>query len=132
MTMVLDVRHHSSLGSRSVPWFDKGLSMPSPSEPVLLCPLPYRVAPVFVQVVTSPLGWSPLSYFLGETRGPSVVFGAVDMPCPGPFNCSHIADYIYDFCPTKRCYFIYHATASGFVIAILICFIINPSKEVTK
>ena len=21
------------------------------------------------------------------------------MPCPGPFNFSHIADYIYDFCP---------------------------------
>ena len=21
------------------------------------------------------------------------------MPCPGPFHVSHIADYIYDFCP---------------------------------
>ena len=21
------------------------------------------------------------------------------MPCPGPFNYSDIADYIYDFCP---------------------------------
>ena len=21
------------------------------------------------------------------------------MPCPGPFHFSHIADYIYDFCP---------------------------------
>ena len=21
------------------------------------------------------------------------------MPCPGPFNCSHSVDYIYDFCP---------------------------------
>ena len=21
------------------------------------------------------------------------------MPCPGQFNFSHIADYIYDFCP---------------------------------
>ena len=40
--------------------------MPSPilSYPVLRCPLPDRVAPVFVQVVSSPLGWSPLSYFL--------------------------------------------------------------------
>ena len=26
--------------------------------------------------------WSPR----GDTRGPSVVFEAVDMPCPGPFN----------------------------------------------
>ena len=21
------------------------------------------------------------------------------MPCPGPFHFSHIADYVYDFCP---------------------------------
>ena len=47
---------------------------------VLCFPLPYRVAPVFVQVVSSPLGWSPLSSFLvewspcGDTRGPLVVF----------------------------------------------------------
>ena len=39
--------------------------------------------------------WSPC----GDTRGPSVVFEAVDMPCPGPFRFSHIADYIYGFCP---------------------------------
>ena len=32
-------------------------------------------------------------------RGPSVVFEAVDMPCPRPFRFSHIADYIYDCCP---------------------------------
>ena len=38
--------------------------MPSPSYPVLCFPLPYRVAPVFVQVVSPPLGWSPLSSFL--------------------------------------------------------------------
>ena len=72
---------------------------------VLCSPLPGRVAPVFVQVVSSQLGWSPLSYFLviwspsGNTPGPSVVFEAVDMPCPRPFHFSHIADYIYDFCP---------------------------------
>ena len=47
----------------------------------------------------------PLSYFLviwspsGDTRGPSVVFEAVDMPCPGPFHFSHCLDYIYEFCP---------------------------------
>ena len=23
------------------------------------------------------------------------------MPCPGPFNLPHIADYIYDFCPLR-------------------------------
>ena len=84
------------LGSRCVPWLGEGLSMPSPNYPVLCCPLPYRVAPVFVQVVFPPLGWSPLSPFLviiwspsGDTRGPSVVFEAVDMPCSGPFHFSH-------------------------------------------
>ena len=68
--------------------------MPSPSQPVLCCPLPYRVAGlpcrIFlsygVQVVTC-------------TRGPSVVFEAVDMPCQRPFHFSHSVDYIYDFCP---------------------------------
>ena len=49
--------------------------------------------------------WSPLSSFLviwspsGDTRSPSVVFEAVDMPCPGPFHFSYSVDYIYDFCP---------------------------------
>ena len=72
--------------------------MSSPNDPVLCCPLPYRVAPVFVQVVSPPLGWSPLTSFLviwspsGDARGPSVVFEAVDMPCPGPFHFSQ-------FCP---------------------------------
>ena len=95
----------SSLGSRCVPWLGEGLSMSSPNDPVLCCPLPYRVAPVFVQVVSPPLGWSPLTYFLviwspsGDARGPSVVFEAVDMPCPGPFHFSHSVDYIYEFCP---------------------------------
>ena len=35
----------------------------------------------------------------GDTRGPSVVFEAVDMPWPGPFHFSHSVDYIYEFCP---------------------------------
>ena len=89
----------SSLGSRCVPWLGEGLSMSSPNDPVLCCPLPYRVAPVFVQVVSPPLGWSPLSSFLviwspsGDARGPSVVFEAVNMPCPGPFHFSHSVDY---------------------------------------
>ena len=38
--------------------------------------------------------WSPSD----DTRGPSVVFEAVDMPCPGPFHFSHSVDYIYEFC----------------------------------
>ena len=79
--------------------------MSSPNYPVLCCPLPYRVAPVFVQVVSPPLGWSPLSCFLviwspsGDAQGPSVVFEAVNMPCPGPFHFSHSVDYICEFCP---------------------------------
>ena len=54
----------SSSGSRSVPWLGEGLSMPSPSYSVLCCPLPDCVAPVFVQVVSPLLGWSPLSSFI--------------------------------------------------------------------
>ena len=79
--------------------------MSSPTYAVLCCPLPYRVAPVFVQVVSPPLGCSPLSYFpviwspSGGTRGPSVVFEAVDMPCPGPSHFPHSVHYICDFCP---------------------------------
>ena len=42
----------SSLRSRCVPWLGEGLSMPYPNYPVLCCPLPYRVAPVFVHVVS--------------------------------------------------------------------------------
>ena len=95
----------SSLGSRCVPWLGEGISMSSPNYPVLCCPLPYRVAPVFVQVVSPPLGWSPLSSFLViwspsvDARGPSVVYEAANMPCPGPFHFSHSVDYIYEFCP---------------------------------
>ena len=94
-----------SLGSRCIPWLGEGLSMSSPNDPVLCCPLPYRVAPVFVLVVPPPLGWSPLSSFLviwspsGDARGPSVIFEAVDMPCPWAFHFSHSVDYIYEFCP---------------------------------
>ena len=56
--------------------------MPSPNYPVLCCPLPYRV-------------WSTSD----NTRGPSDVFEAVDMPCPIPFYLSYSVDYIYDCCP---------------------------------
>ena len=87
------------------PWLGEGLRMPSPNYPVLCCLPPYRVDPVFVQVISPSLSWSPLSSFLviwspsGDTRGPSVVFEAVNMPCPEPFHFSHSVDYIYDFCP---------------------------------
>ena len=73
--------HHHYFGSRGVLWLSKGLGMPSPSLPVL----PDHVAQV--QVVSPPLGWSPLSSVLvawypsDDTRVPSVVFEAVDMPC---------------------------------------------------
>ena len=65
--------------------------MPSPNYPVLCCPLPYRVASVFVQVVSPPLGWSPLSSFLviwcpsGDTRGPSVEAGESIRPAQDHF-----------------------------------------------
>ena len=39
----------------------------------------------------------PCRLFL--SYGLQVVFEAVDMPCPGSFHFSHIADYIYDLCP---------------------------------
>ena len=75
------------------------------SSAVLLLSSAISFAPVFVQVVSPPLGWSPLSYFLviwypsGDARGPSVVFEAVNMPCPEPFHFSHSVDYIYYFFP---------------------------------
>ena len=56
-------------------------------------------------IASPPLGWSPLWAFLGvwspsgDMRDPSVVFELVDVPCTGPLNLSHIADYIYDLCP---------------------------------
>ena len=106
----------SSLGSRCVLWLGEGLSMSSPNDPVLCCPLPYRVAPVFVQVVSPPLGWSPLSSFLviwspsGDARDPSVVFEAVNMPCPGPFHFSQCRLYLLVWglsSPWPRCWSCY-------------------------
>ena len=43
----------SSLGSRCVLWLGEGLSMPSPNDPVLCFPLPYRVAPVYYKSSSS-------------------------------------------------------------------------------
>ena len=88
--------------------------MPSTIEPVLCCHLQYRVAPVLFPTVPGRLSTAWLGslvafschilyiilwYPSGDTRGPSVVFKEVDVTCPGPFNCSNIFDYSYDFCP---------------------------------
>ena len=48
-----------------------------------------------------------LSFFLkllvwsssGDTRGPPLIFEAVDAPCQGPLHFPHISDYVYDLCP---------------------------------
>ena len=114
----LIVSSSSSLGSRCVPWLGEGLSMSSPNNPVLCCPLPYRVAPVFVQVVSPPLGWSPLTSFLviwspsGDARGPSVVFEAVDMPCPHSKNkwCSEGPYWVLHFVPNTGPYLVLQGT----------------------
>ena len=103
--------------------------MPSPNYPVLSCPLSYRVAPVFVQVVSHPLGWSTLSSFLviwspsGDTRGPSVVFEGVDIPCPEPFHLSHSVDYIYDFVLslTQMLVFLSLYVMLSLLLSILVC-----------
>ena len=54
-------------------------SVKSQFFPTLLVPISWTLAV-----------WSPG----GDTRGPSVIFEAVDMLCPGPFHFSHIPDYI--------------------------------------
>ena len=97
--------HHHSLGSHCVPWLGEGLSMSS-NDPVLCCPLPYRVAPVFVQVVSPPLGRSPFSSFLVICHGLQVVTREVHRlslrrlirPAQDHFIFSHSVHYIYDFC----------------------------------
>ena len=99
------VRNHHWAAVVSRGWLGVSLSMAPPCKPVLCCPLLssfqhlsrsslHRLAGLPCRIFLSYM-WSPS----GDTRGPSVVLEAVDMPCPGPFHCSHIADYIYDFCP---------------------------------
>ena len=57
--------------------------------PVWRCPLPDRVPPISAQVVSPTLDLSPLTSFRfvwspsGDLRGQSIVFEAVDVPCPG-------------------------------------------------
>ena len=64
--------------------------------------------PVYVQVVSPPLGWSRSSSFhvvgspcgRGDARGPSVVCEAVDVSSPITLHFSHItAVYVCDLCP---------------------------------
>ena len=54
----------SSLGSRCVPWLGEDLSMSSPNYPLLCCPLPYRVAPVFARSSLHRLAGLPCRIFL--------------------------------------------------------------------
>ena len=74
------------------------------------------------KVVSPPLGWSPLSSFLvlwspsGDSRGPSVVFEALDIPCPGPFQFSQSVDYIG---PT------------GYIITIIVTFLYSELQRQT-
>ena len=79
----------SSLGSHRVPLLGEGISMPSASQPVLLCPLPDRVPSrrSFLQRLTCHrcrIFCHMVS--MGDTRGPSVLFEAVDVHYPGPLN----------------------------------------------
>ena len=63
--------------------------------------------------------WTPR----GDIRGASVVFQAVDVPCPGTLHCSHMADYIYDFCLTQMLVFLslYVMLSIGLLLSILVC-----------
>ena len=103
--MILHLHHHSSsLGSRCITWLGEGLNMPSPYYRSVCSPLPYRVASSIYPGRLSTDGWSPLLYFLviwspsGDTRGPSVVFEAVDMPCQDHYIFLTVL-IISDFCP---------------------------------
>ena len=64
------------------PWLGEGLSMSSPNDPVLCCPLlQYLSRSSLHRLAGLPcrlfLSWS----LSGDTRGPSVVFEAGNMPC---------------------------------------------------
>ena len=107
----------SSLVSRNVLSEASVLSMPSPS--CLSYAVLFQIVRLQFSSKLSPpsIDCSPLSCFLivrspcGVTWGPSIVFEAVDVPCPGripgPLHFSHIVDYVYDFCPPplwSRCW----------------------------
>ena len=109
----------SSLGSRCVPWLGEGLSMPSQNCPVSCCPLPYRVAPVFVQVVSPPLVvfscHDGLQVVTREVHRSS--FRRLICPAQDHFICLSV-DYIYDVCPLPDPYV---------GLSILVCDVENTS-----
>ena len=91
----------SSLDSRSVPWL--GNASVCRLKVIMFCAILCHIscrsrnclgslstAWLVSLVVFSCYMWLPS----GDTRGPSVVFEAVDMPCVGPFHVSHSVDYI--------------------------------------
>ena len=76
--------------------------MSSPNYPVLCCPLPYRVAPVFVHVVSPPRGWSSffLSYGLQVMTREVHRLSLRRLICPAQDHFSFLSvHYIYEFCP---------------------------------
>ena len=84
----------------AVPWLGEGLSTPH------LCPLQVVSLPYLPMSSLHRLAGLPCRLFLwygqspsGNTRGPLVAFEAVNVPCSGPLQFSHFADYVYDLRP---------------------------------
>ena len=77
---------------------------------------PGRLSPAWL---VSLVVWSPS----GDTRGPSVVFEGVDIPCPEPFQLSHSVDYIYDFVLslTQMLVFLSLYMMLSLLLSILVC-----------
>ena len=78
--------------------------MPPPSWPVLCCPLSDHVASVSVQIISPPLGWSPLSSFLvvWSPNGKVHQSSLRRLICPTQDRFIFLTlykYYIYDFCP---------------------------------
>ena len=67
----------------------------------------------------------PCRFFFpsGHTRGPSVVFEAVDVLCPGPFHFSHIADKSISFILslTQILVFLSLYVMLSILLSILVC-----------
>ena len=94
-------RSSSSLGSRSVMWLGR---MPQHATSKFACLALSFARSCLSSIYPSCLSTASMislavcSCPSGHKSVPSVVFEAVDVPCPGPFiQCVHIADY--DFCP---------------------------------
>ena len=89
----IDYHHWATLVFRG--WAKKALISPSP----LCCHLASRDTRSSLHLLSGLLAvFSCRTWFSsGDTRGPSVVFEAVNVPCAGPLRLYHIADYDYDF-----------------------------------